>query len=156
MSDSDKTILGKLENIKHIHRVRHFLALMIEELDHRARVHDLSKLESPEAEIFGEHAGLLADAVYGSPEYENSRQKTQIAREHHYAKNRHHPEHWKDGINDMTLIDLVEMLADWRAATERNKNGNIRRSIQMNKDKYEISDQLARIMENTVRETFKE
>ena len=53
--DNDKTILGKMETIKHIQSVRSFLYLMIEELDTRARNHDQSKLESPEAEIFGEY-----------------------------------------------------------------------------------------------------
>ena len=53
MSDSDKTILGMLETVKHIHQVRAYLYQMIEELDRRARKHDLSKLESPEKEIFG-------------------------------------------------------------------------------------------------------
>ena len=49
--------------------------------------------------------------------------KFKPAIDHHYANNRHHPEHWPNGINDMTLMDLIEMLADWKAATARNKNG---------------------------------
>lgn len=156
MNDSDKTILGKLDTIKHIHRVRHFLTMMIEELDHRTRVHDLSKLETPEAEIFGEYGEGLSKTQYGSPEYEELLVKVRPALEHHYAKNRHHPQHWPNGIDDMTLIDLCEMLADWRSATERNKDGNIRKSIEINTKRFNISPQLARIMENTVRETFRE
>jgi hypothetical protein len=154
--DNDKTILGKLETIKHIHRVRHFLCLMIQELDNRARNHDLSKLESPEAEIFGEYTPELAKTEYDSPEYKDLLGKVKPAIEHHYAKNRHHPEHWPNGIDDMTLLDIVEMLSDWRAATERNKNGNIRTSIEKNTVRYNMSPQLAQIMQNTVREMFKE
>ena len=56
----------------------------------------------------------------------------------------------------MTLLDIVEMLSDWRAATERNKNGNIRTSIEKNTVRYNMSPQLAQIMQNTVREMFKE
>ncbi len=56
----------------------------------------------------------------------------------------------------MTLVDLIEMLADWRAATKRNKNGNIRKSIDINAEKYGISPQLKKIFENTVREMFKD
>ncbi len=155
-TDNDKTILGKLETIKHIHRVRHFLYLMIQELDARARLHDLSKLESPEAEVFGEFTPELAKVEYDSPEYKALLEKVRPAIEHHYAKNRHHPEHWPNGINDYTLLDLVEMLCDWRAATERNKNGNIRTSIDKNKTRYGMSDQLAQILHNTVREMFTE
>ncbi len=155
-ADSDKTILGKLETIKHIHRVRHFLYLMIEELDRRAREHDLSKLESPEAEVFGEWTPELGKVEYNSPEYKDLLLKVKPATDHHYAKNRHHPEHWPKGLEDMTLCDLVEMLCDWKAATERNKNGNIRTSIEKNTDRYKLSPQLAQIMQNTVREMFQE
>lgn len=153
---SDKTVLGQLETIKHIHRVRQLLTTMIIELDNRARSHDLSKLESPEAEIFGEYTPELAKTEYGSPEYSALLEKVKPAIEHHYSKNRHHPEFWKNGINDMTLVDLVEMICDWRAATERNKNGNIRTSIEKNMTRYGINPQLAQIMQNTVREIFRD
>jgi hypothetical protein len=155
-TDSDKTVLGKLETIKHIHRVRHFLTLMIEELDRRARDHDQSKLESPEAEIFGEWTPELAKVEYDSPEYRALLEKVRPAIEHHYSKNRHHPECWPNEVEDMSLIDLIEMLCDWRAATERNKNGNIRTSIEKNTTRYNLSPQLARIMQNTVREMFQD
>lgn len=156
MSDNDKTIQGKLEAVKHIHKVRSLLYLMIAELDKRAREHDLSKLESPEAEIFGEYTPELGKTKYGSPEYQALLEKVNVALDHHYAKNRHHPQHWPNGINDMTLVDLVEMLCDWKAATERNKDGNIRTSIEHNTERFEMSDQLRKIFENTVREMFRD
>ena len=38
--------------------------------------------------------------------------------------NRHHPEHFgEDGIRGMNLPDVVEMLCDWKAASERTKDG---------------------------------
>ena len=154
--ESDKTILGKLETIKHIHRVRELLHLMILRLDERAKNHDWSKLESPQAEIFGEYGPELGKVEYGSEEYQKLLEKVKPAIESHYSQERHHPEHHKDGVNDMTLLDLIEMLVDWRAATERNRNGNIRKSIEHNKARYGLSDQLARIFENTVKEEFQE
>lgn len=156
MSESDKVILAKLETLKHIHKVRGYLYKMIEELDKRAQLHDLSKLESPEKETFGEHTAELAKTEYGTPEYQALLEKVRPAIEHHYANNRHHPEFWKSGIDDMTLIDLVEMLCDWKAATERNKNGNIRKSLEHNAKRYKMSDQLVSIFHNTVREMFKD
>jgi hypothetical protein len=153
--DSEATIIGKLEALKHIHKVRALLYTMIEELDKRARLHDLSKLESPEAEVYGEFTHELAKVEYDSPEYKALLVKVKPAVDAHYAKNRHHPEHWKDGINDMTILDIVELLCDWKAATERNKNGNIRTSIEKNMARYGISEQLARIMQNTVTEMFR-
>ena len=83
-------------------------------------------------------------------------ERVKPAIEHHYANNRHHPEHWPNGIDDMTLLDLVEMLVDWKAATVRNKNGNIRKSVEHNSKRFNMSPQLTKIFENTVRELFQE
>lgn len=134
----------------HIQMVQKFLNLMIRELILRAEIHDQSKLQSPEVEAFTEHTAALAGLTYGSPEYEECRKGMKSALEHHYGHNRHHPEHFKEGVDGMNLIDLVEMFCDWKAASMRHNDGNIRRSIEINKDRFELSHQLARILENTV------
>ena len=154
--ETDATVLGKLETIKHIHMVRQLLSGMIEELDNRARNHDQSKLESPEKEIFGEYTPKLSKVLYGSPEYNELLNLVKPALDNHYAKNRHHPQHWPNGVDDMTFIDLLEMLADWKASTMRMKDGNIRKSITINAERFKMSPQLVKIFENTVREHFKE
>jgi len=151
---NDNIIKSNLETIKHIHSVRQNLYKMIENLDERARTHDQSKLESPEQEIFGENYEQLGKTEYGTPEYNALLEKVKPAITHHYANNRHHPEHWPNGVNDMTLLDLVEMLCDWKSATSRNKNGNIRKSIEINSERFNMSPQLKQIFENTVREMF--
>lgn len=153
---NDSVVKSNMETVKHIHTVRKNIYTMIEELDHRARNHDNSKLESPEQEIFGENYEGLGKTEYGSPEYAELLKKVQPALDHHYANNRHHPQHWPNGIDDMTLLDLCEMLADWRAATARNKNGNIRKSIEHNAVRFNMSPQLTQIFENTVRELFRD
>ena len=77
-----------------------------------------------------------------------------VALDNHYETNRHHPEHYKHGVDGMDLIDLVEMLCDWKAATERHADGNIDKSILINKDRFGISDQLVKILQNTVKRYF--
>jgi len=149
---NEKHANATLETYKHIQSVQEKLAIVISELSHRQQMHDKSKLESPEVEIFGEYTELLKLTEYGSPEYKELLEKVKPATTNHYSKNRHHPEHWPNGINDMTLIDLMEMLCDWWAATSRNKNGNIRKSIEINTERYGISPQLRKIFENTIRE----
>jgi hypothetical protein len=74
------------------------------------------------------------------------------ALKHHYAHNSHHPEHYEDGIAGMSLLDLVEMLCDWKAATERHADGDLRRSIEQNQERFGYSDELRSILENTARE----
>ena len=151
---TEKQLYSDTETLKHISCVRDNIWLMVLELLNRAKNHDKSKLESPEREIFGEHADELAKVEYGTDEYKKLLEKVRPAIEHHYAVNTHHPEHFKNGVNDFDLLDLTEMLCDWVAATKRNKNGNIHRSIEVNTEKYNLPPMLVNILNNTVRKYF--
>lgn len=142
------------DTMRHIERVRNLLNEVVAQLLRRGELHDQSKLESPEVEAFTEYTPKLAASSYGSPEYDGFRKAMKPALDHHYAHNRHHPEHFKGGVNDMTLIDLVEMLCDWKAASERHNDGNIRKSIEKNAERFGINPQLVRILENTAAELF--
>ena len=177
--------------------MQHFLHTFAKALLDRAERHDQSKLAAPEVQLFTEFTPKLAGSTYGSPEYEGFRKAMGAALQHHYAKNRHHPEHWptptgpeidqlradlralavvrseddracddalarvtarlradlaamESSVNGMNLIDLVEMFCDWKAATERHHDGNIRKSIDTNQERFGISHQLARAFQNTV------
>lgn len=136
--------------MRHIEQVRNCLNVFVCELLDRGEAHDQSKMTSPEVEMFTEYTPKLAASTYGSPEYEGVRKAMGPALAHHYAKNRHHPEHWKAGVNDMNLLDLIEMFCDWKAATMRHHDGNLRKSIEHNANRFELSPQLVRILENTV------
>lgn len=142
------------DTFRHIERVRNLLNGAAAELLRRGELHDQTKLESPEVEAFTEYTAKLATCTYGSAEYEGYRQAMGPALAHHYANNRHHPEHFKGGVNDMTLIDLLEMFVDWKAASERHNDGNIRKSIEKNADRFGLSPQLVRILENTAAAMF--
>lgn len=137
------------DTFRHIERVRNLLNACVLELIKRGEAHDQTKLESPEVEAFTEYTPKLAACTYGSLEYKGFLEAIKPALEHHYAHNRHHPEHHKEGVNDMNLIDLVEMLCDWKAASERHNNGNIRKSISINADRFNLSPQMVRVFENT-------
>jgi hypothetical protein len=137
--------------MRHIERVRNLLNLFVADLLRRGEEHDQSKLESPEVELFTEWTPKLAACTYGSEEYEGFRKALKPALDHHYARNAHHPEHHKNGIDDMTLLDILEMFVDWKAASERHNNGNILKSIEVNSTRFHINPQLVRIMENTAR-----
>jgi len=54
----------------------------------------------------------------------------------------------------MNLIDVIEMLCDWAAATKRHNDGDIVSSIETNKARFGINDQLAQILLNTVNDLF--
>lgn len=137
------------DTFRHIERVRNLLNACVVDLLHRAEKHDQTKLESPEVEAFTEYTPKLANSTYGSEEYKGFLAAIKPALDHHYAHNSHHPEHYKNGINDMNLLDIVEMLCDWKAASERHNDGNIRRSIEINANRFGLSPQLVKILENT-------
>ena len=137
------------DTFRHIERVRNLLNICVMELLRRGELHDQSKLEPPEVSVFTEFTARLATSTYGSEEYNSFKASMKPALDHHYAHNRHHPEHFKHGVDDMNLLDIVEMLCDWKAASERHNDGNIRRSIEINADRFKLSPQLVRILENT-------
>jgi len=143
------------DTFRHIERVRNLLNTCIIDLMKRGELHDQTKLEHPEVQLFTEFTPKLANSTYGSKEYEGFKVSMSPALQHHYANNRHHPEHHKNGINDMNLLDIVEMLCDWKAASERHNDGNIRKSIEINANRFNMSPQLTQIIENTADILFK-
>ncbi len=138
------------ETMRHIERVRNILNLVIIELLSRAEKHDQSKLVDPEAKEFAIHTAKLENLTYGTQEYEDSRKLLEPALKHHYAHNRHHPEHHRNGINDMNFIDIIEMLCDWKASSERHNDGNLKHSIDINSKRFGIDSQLATILRNSI------
>lgn len=138
------------DTMRHISRVRQLLENIAGEILIRSGNHDKSKLENPEKATFDEVTPRLKGLTYGSLEYKQSLADMKPALDHHYAENRHHPEHFKNGVNDMNLVDVVELLCDWKAATERHADGDIIKSLAINKGRFGISDQLIGILGNTV------
>lgn len=139
----------KLSTIEHIENVRKFMKIITDELVNRAIEHDKTKLESPEVEIFTEYTPKLANTTYGSEEYNTYLKEMNVALQHHYNVNRHHPEHFENSINDMNLVDLIEMICDWKAATLRHNNGDLVRSIDFNATRFKYGEQLKQIFMNT-------
>jgi hypothetical protein len=144
------------ETKKHIGQVSVFINRIALLLIDRVSKHDLSKLETPEVTYFDIYTQRLSGLTFGSDEYKQSLKELEPALKHHYALNRHHPEHFEKGILGMNLIDIVEMFCDWYASTKRHNNGDIIRSIEINQKRFGYSDDLKAILENTYNEVFAE
>jgi hypothetical protein len=148
------------ETQAHIDRVREFVHIAAENLSNRAAVHDASKLVSPEVEAFDIATPKLAGLEYGSDEYKQSLRDLGPALQHHFEHNDHHAEHYKNGVQGMSLMALIEMLCDWRAASERTKQRTddpekfktFEDGLAFNQERFGYSDELAEILRNTVRE----
>ncbi|MFB6372283.1 MAG: DUF5662 family protein [Bradymonadaceae bacterium] len=138
------------DTIEHIRKVRSLLLEIDRELVRRALEHDQTKLEEPEKPIYDEFTPKLEDTEYDSEEYEQYLEQMGEALEHHYDEYRHHPEHFENGIEDMHLLDLLEMIVDWTAAVERHDDDNdIYDSIEANSGRFGYGSEVKQIFENT-------
>jgi hypothetical protein len=142
----------RFKTMRHIETVRNFLHTCILELLFREENHDQSKLQSPEREVFDEFTPKLRETEYGSEEYKIMMEKMRPTIDHHNKMNRHHPEHFNNGIKDMNLIDLIEMICDWKASSLRHNTGNIIKSIDIGQTRWGFSDELAQILRNTIKD----
>ncbi len=134
---------------QHINTLRRLLRLFSNELVARGETHDQSKFAPEEADVFDEYSPKLSGMTYGSEEYQACLKAMQPALDHHYANNRHHPEHFPNGVRGMNLVDVCEMFLDWVAAGRRHADGNIHRSIDTNERRFELDPMLAQIFHNT-------
>lgn len=151
---ADSLYDSRVDTYEHINRVRLYLDACIVRLLKRGQEHDASKLFGIEKEAFDKATPRLKDIEYGSDEYRATLREIRPAIDAHYAANSHHPEHYGErGVSGMSLFDVLEMLCDWKAAGERHANGgNILRSIEINKERWGISDELTTILVNTAKE----
>lgn len=138
------------ETMQHIMLVQKHLHIICKQLLDRAEAHDASKLEPPEVEAFTAETKNLSVLTYNSLEYHENLKRIKPALDHHYARNRHHSAHFKNGIDDMNLVDIIEMFSDWAASCQRHRDGNLRKSIEVNADRFQISPQLTKIFENSM------
>jgi hypothetical protein len=141
---------ARFKNMRHIETVRNYLGACIRELMHKQERHDQTKLESPEVEAYDAITHPLRGLTYGSDEYRAILKAQALAIQHHYHFNRHHPEFFPDGVLGMTLLDLVEMVCDWKAATLRHGDGDIYKSLEINQARFGYGAALHRILTNTV------
>jgi|SRR5882724_6706329 len=110
---------------EHIDRVRRCLTLMAELTEHteeliaRAVVHDASKFgpkeRIPYIWLSEYHRRRRSGTPFRYPDGIEDQVRNAIR--HHVSTNRHHPEYHADP-NDMTDVDLIEMVCDWTAMAQ--------------------------------------
>jgi hypothetical protein len=118
-----KTVIHKY----HVHR---FMTKTCISLMKRSLLHDLSKFSRVETSAFAYVDKHYKDVDYGSDEYFEKLEKIREALNHHYMLNTHHPEHY-DGIYDMAILDIIEMLCDWAAVSS-----DLERSLNVSRDRF--------------------
>lgn len=148
--NQDLEIQGLRLHADHMLRVQSHMATMLRILMDRMVVHDQSKYSDDELDLITGKTKLNS-TPYGTDEYRQALEGVKASVSEHYRHNSHHPEHYKDGVADMSLFDLLEMLADWKAAGEQN-DGSIEKSFGVNESRYHVPSAIMVLLWNTARE----
>lgn len=138
------------DTLVHIGEVREALGEVTHDLQQRGVAHDRTKLQEPEFSVFCSTRPEFKKANYGTPEYAAVVKKANVAVDHHYANNRHHTAFHANGIEDMNLLDVLEMLADWKAAARRSPDLTFKDSLPRAFSKYRIDPIMQRMIVNTL------
>ena len=129
-------IINWLETTKHKGWVAWYMLKVCWVLIRRAAVHDLSKYSKDEAPYFERALPMLRGLEYGSSEYKEALNSLGPALNHHYRNNSHHPEFYNGSIDDMSPLDIIEMLCDHKAATRRHSTGDMKKSMEINSKRF--------------------
>jgi len=135
LSEEAKTITTIL---RHNRLVASYLINLACAMEKRAIVHDASKLSVDEFTGFVQINRIAREHEYGSQEYKDSIKKTDAVALH-YSRNPHHPEHYKSGVDDMSLVDLIEMVADWKAASETYGQTSLEEALEIQAKRFGLS-----------------
>jgi len=133
----------------HQRRVGTLLNKIASNLNNRAIYHDASKWQDAELVPLLFIADQYNRVEYNSPAYHSLRKLIAPAIEHHEKGNRHHLGHFNNDISKMNLLDIIEMLADWKAASEKN-GGDVYNALERTAEQYKWPKELISILQNTL------
>ena len=103
--------------MRHRDIVRKNFSNLIAKLQERSIMHDLSKLQEDEFDGFVEADSAQLYKDFASKEY-HTKLKENKGIALHLSRNRHHPDMFPNGVSDMSFIDILEMVVDWKSASE--------------------------------------
>lgn len=104
--------------------------------------HDASKLDSSELSLWLDLKEKWPNKpAYATSEYTEAMSDARTVLDVHYNQNSHHPEFfYPKGIHGMTVVDQLEMLCDWKAASEA-EGRTLYQSIQDNQKRFGYSEE---------------
>ena len=105
------------------------------ELARRCIIHDSSKLTDEEIDLFLQ----LPEEISGHKRQLTERHKELLAV--HWKNNRHHPEFYDD-CNNMSEIDIIEMVCDWSARSMQFKNNVVEYAVETARKRFGFNDEM--------------
>lgn len=150
LSEETKTLLTIL---RHQVLVRTYLLRLAHRLEERALTHDLSKFQLDEFAGFVKINQIARERPLDSPEYKASTQAEAVRL--HWSRNSHHPEFYPGGISEMSLLDLVEMVIDWWAASETYNQTTLAESLPIQRERFKMTKEQYRLIQLIAEEITK-
>lgn len=123
--------------LQHVSMVQALLRKVAHRLLERADAHDLSKLAEDELEGMAR----ISQNKLGSPEYVSALSSPVVKL--HWSRNSHHPEHFAQGFKDMSVLDVIEMVCDWKATNIVRGRGYLEweKSVDIMAERLQLSVQ---------------
>ena len=146
---SEDYIYHYMDYIQHTQWLMEGMSYVITNLLTRLLTHDRSKIGPDELDLYAKIVPGFKGLVYGTKEHEEHGKKLGPAWQAHCLDNRHHVEHFENGLHDMHLLDLIEMVCDWRAASLRSGKFDYETSVKQFANKNNVSHDLVTIIHNT-------
>lgn len=139
--------------LSHIDSVRAKIFRVVDELMQRAKFHDSSKLKEPEFSLW-KKMDEEPKYPYGTSKYKEKMQRFGKVFRIHYKENRHHPEHFLNGVLDMTLVDLTEMLCDWLSYKKFYSVREVVDLMDRQCERFRYGEEIRALLTNTAIEYF--
>ena len=137
MNNEATIVLAAL--IRHKNNIKANLGSLSAELLKRAELHDQSKLSPDELPGFIEIHNIAREHPIGSKEYEAAMRSATCIQEH-FSNNSHHPE-YHNCVSDMGLLDIIEMVLDWKAAADTYGMKTLRESLDYQLSRHGFTDE---------------
>ncbi|EGC28246.1 hypothetical protein DICPUDRAFT_85639 [Dictyostelium purpureum] len=123
------------------------------ELKERGDLHDASKYEPPEIEPYiwltWYHHCKHCNIDFKYPDGVEKLVKEGC--DHHLHCNRHHPESHSDP-NEMSVLDIVEMVCDWSAISQELNQGSCINYVKQHISKWSFSNEKLNFIFKTITE----
>lgn len=150
MTDEMKALLTIM---RHREVVADFLHNFSDYFRARAREHDQTKLRFDEFEGFARINKVARNHAFGTPEYDASMEEAKKPGgciHLHFSRNAHHPE-FHDSEKDMGLLDLMEMVMDWKAASMTYGTNTLAESLPIQLERHDFDPWQVRVIHEMVK-----
>lgn len=107
------------------------------ELIRRAIVHDNSKFNENEATLL---ASIISKKALTDPLINIGKDEKEIVKKH-WKNNRHHPEYFEN-VEDMTELDIIEMVCDWNARSMQYKTDFVEFVITRQENRFNFPENM--------------